>query len=177
VVDAADAEARRSSAEVARGQIAAADVIVLSKTDRAADTSVAEAEVRAVNPAVNCVPARHGEVDAKNILAAEPHPERVFQPVRHSGAIRSFAMKFEKPVPRALLQHFLSTLVELRGADLLRVKGVVPVEEGLVLVQGVRHVFDRLRPVSSGEPALVFITNGVGEQDIEALWRAMKGLS
>jgi hypothetical protein len=54
---------------------------------------------------------------------------------------------------------------------------VVPLEGGgLVLVQGVRHVFDRLRPVARGEPALVFITRQVGKNEIEALWRAMAGL-
>jgi G3E family GTPase len=76
-----------------------------------------------------------------------------------------------------LLQRFLSTLVDLRGADLLRVKGFVPVEDGLVAVQGVRHVFDRLRAVAAGEPALVFITNGVEHAEVRALWLAMKGLS
>jgi len=57
------------------------------------------------------------------------------------------------------------------------VKGFVPVEDGLVAVQGVRHVFDRLRKVERGEPALVFITNGVEQVDVQALWNAMKGLS
>ena len=99
----------------------------------------------------------------------------------HNSAIRSFALRFDQPVRRELLQRFLSTLVELRGADLLRVKGFVPVEEGLVAVQGVRHVFDRLRPASpsqaGGEPALVFITNGVELAEVRALWLAMKGLS
>jgi len=71
----------------------------------------------------------------------------------------------------------LATLIELRGADLLRVKGFVPVESGLVAVQGVRHVFDRLRPVERGEPALVFITNGVSQGEVQALWQAMKGLA
>jgi len=82
-----------------------------------------------------------------------------------------------EPVRRALLQQFMSTLIELRGADLLRVKGFVPVESGLVAVQGVRHVFDRLRPVERGEPALVFITNGVSQGEVQALWQAMKGLA
>ena len=77
---------------------------------------------------------------------------------------------------RALLQHFLSTLVELRGADLLRVKGFVPVEEGLVLVQGVRHVFDRLRRVEKGEAALVFITKSIEKAEVVALWKAILGL-
>jgi hypothetical protein len=51
------------------------------------------------------------------------------------------------------------------------------VEEGLVAVQGVRHVFDRLRQAERGQPALVFITNGIEQRELEALWNAMKGLS
>ena len=178
VVDAFDIQSRKISADIARAQIAAADVVVLSKVDRASDFSGIEAEIRALNPAVECIPAQHGIVDPKAILEAKPGTERVFRPALHSGAIRSFSMKFDKPARRALLQQFLSTLVELRGKDLLRVKGIVALEEGFVLVQGVRHVFDRFRAVpAAGEPALVFITNGVEENEVQALWNAMKGLS
>jgi G3E family GTPase len=177
VVDAFDLQSRQASAAIARAQIASADVVVLSKVDRAADAAAAEAEVRGVNPAVECIPASYGEVDARMILQAQPGTEPVFAaPPAHASSIRSFALKFEQPVRRALLQQFLATLVELRGADLLRVKGIVPVEDGLVLVQGVRHVFDRFRPVAAGAPALVFITNGVEKRDVEALWRALKAL-
>ncbi|HZO04586.1 MAG TPA: GTP-binding protein [Burkholderiales bacterium] len=182
VVDAFDLESRKASAGIARAQIAAADVVVLSKVDRAAGTAGAEAEVRGVNPAVECIPAQHGAVESGRLLQASPKtaPVLAAQP-QHASGIRSFALRFEKPVPRPLLQHFLDTLIQLRGADLLRVKGVVPVEDGLVLVQGVRHVFDRLRPASPsaqrGEPALVFITNGVERREVEALWQAMKGLA
>jgi G3E family GTPase len=95
----------------------------------------------------------------------------------HRGAVRSFALRFDRPVRRELLQRFIATLVELRGADLLRVKGIVPVEHGFVLVQGVRHVFDRFRQVDRGEPALVFITHRIEESEVQALWDAMKGLS
>lgn len=177
VVDAADPEARKASMGIARSQIAAADVVVLSKADRAKDFAPVEAEIRALNPAVECIPARFGKVEAKRLLDAKPGTDQVFCAAAHDSAIRSFSMRFEQPVLKALLQHFLATLVELRGKDLLRVKGVVPVEEGLVLVQGVRHVFDRLRPVAKGEAGLVFITNGVEQREVEALWHAMKGLS
>jgi G3E family GTPase len=177
VVDAADAQSRKASIEIARGQIAAADLVVLSKADRAHDVRIAEAEVRALNPGVRCIPAEHGEIDASLILEARTGTDPVFRPVTHSGAIRSFAMGFEKPVRRELLQQFIATLVELRGKDLLRVKGIVPVEDGFVLVQGVRHVFDRLRPAAGGEPALVFVTNGVERAEIEGLWQAMVRLS
>ena len=66
--------------------------------------------------------------------------------------------------------------MDLRGPDLLRVKGFVPVEAGMVGIQGVRHVFDKMRPVEGGEPALVFITNGVEKSEVEALWQAMRRL-
>ena len=176
VVDAADADARQASADIARSQIAAADVVVLSKTDRAADLSSTKEEILSLNPAVECIPSRFGDVDARLLLETR-NGQKAFAAAQHSGAIRSFSMQFERPVRRALLQHFIATLVELRGRDLLRVKGFVPVEDGLVAVQGVRHVFDRLRKVERGEPALVFITNGVEQSDVQALWNAMKGLS
>ncbi|HEV2431913.1 MAG TPA: GTP-binding protein [Burkholderiales bacterium] len=177
VVDAADAAARSMSPEIARGQIAAADLVVLSKIDRAVNAAEAEAEVYALNPGVQCIAARYGEVDAGAILEVHPTRTPIVRPVTHSGAICSFVLNFESSVPRALLEHFIATLVELRGADLLRVKGFVPVEEGLVAVQGVRHVFDRLRRVERGEPVLIFITNGIEKKEVEALWLAMKGLS
>jgi len=178
VVDACHAESRKVSPEIARAQIAAADVVVLSKMDRASDAASAEAEVRDVNPAVKCIRARFGEVDPEALFEAKTGTDHVFSAAAtHSSAIRSFALKFEQPVRRELLQQFISTLVDLRGADLLRVKGIVPVEEGgFVLVQGVRHVFDRFRPLDRGGPALVFITNGVEKSEIEALWRAMSRL-
>ena len=176
VVDAFDLQARKASADIARSQIAAADVVVLSKVDRAGGAE-AEAEVRSINPAVTCIRAEFGDVDPALLLEAKTGTHPVFPNIPiHNSAIRSFALRFDQPVRRALLQQFLSTLIDLRGADLLRVKGFVPVEEGLVAVQGVRHVFDRLRPVERGEPALVFITNGLGQREVEALWRALSAL-
>ena len=178
VVDAADTAARSISPEIARSQIAAADLVVLSKIDRAANTAEAEAEVRALNPGVQCIAARYGEVDPGAILEVHSSRQPIVRPAAHSGAMRSFVLRFESPVPRALLEQFIATLVELRGADLLRVKGVVALKEGgSVLVQGVRHVFDRLRAVERGEPLVVFVTNGIEKKEVEALWLAMKGLS
>lgn len=177
VVDAFDIQSRKISAGIAQAQIAAADVVVLSKVDRASDTTGVQREVRELNPTVRCIPAQYGDADPQAILEAKPGTDHVFSAhPGHASPIRSFALRFDQSVRRGLLQHFISTLVELRGADLLRVKGIVPVEGGLVLVQGVRHVFDRFRPVAAGEPALVFITNGVEKTEVDALWRALSGL-
>jgi G3E family GTPase len=177
VVDASDAGSRKLSGDIARAQITAADVVVLSKVDRAADTSNAEAEVRELNAGVACIRASFGAVDPAALLQVQAGSHSFSQTPAHNSAIRSFALRFDQPVRRELLQQFIATLVDLRGADLLRVKGFVPVESGLVAVQGVRHVFDRFRPAARGEPALVFITNGVERAEVEALWLAMKGLA
>jgi len=175
VVDAADAGGRKVSGEIARAQIAAADVVVLSKVDRG-DPARAEAEVRDLNEGVTCIRASFGDVDPVELLQVKPGTHSFSGAPTHNSAIRSFALRFEQPVRRELLQQFISTLIDLRGPDLLRVKGFVPLESGMVAIQGVRHVFDRLRPVEDGEPALVFITNGVEKSEVEALWQAMRRL-
>jgi G3E family GTPase len=176
VVDAFDPGSRKISAEIACAQIAAADIVVLSKVDRG-DAARAEAEVRDLNGGVRCIRATFGDVDVHELLQTKTGTDHVFSPApAHNSAIRSFALRFDQPVRRDLLQQFLSTLIDLRGPDLLRVKGFVPLESGMVAVQGVRHVFDRMRPVDRGEPALVFITNGVEKSEVEALWQAMRRL-
>ena len=76
VVDAADFESRKLSSEIARAQIVAADVVVLSKVDRAADTSSTEAEVRELNAGVTCMRAQFGDVDPAALLQVTPGKTR-----------------------------------------------------------------------------------------------------
>ncbi|HEX2198490.1 MAG TPA: GTP-binding protein [Burkholderiales bacterium] len=174
VVDAADAGGRAAAPAIARAQIAAADVVVLSKTDRAIDPSIAKDEIHSINSRAALIEARFGELDPALLKSGTDH---VFPAAAHPAGIRSFALQFDQPVERALLERFLAVLVDLRGADLLRVKGVVALDNGeRVLVQGVRHVFDRLRPVEMPATGLVFITQVFGKEEIEALWRAMSKL-
>lgn len=177
VVDAADREARRSGGGVAEAQIAAADVVVLSKADRATDFQAVEAEVRSLNPAARQVRARFGEIDPELFSASAG--ERAFHAqAAHPAGIRTFVLPITTPVAQDLLERFLSVLVDLRGADLMRVKGVVALDDGeFVAVQGVRHVFDRLRRVSpAAATGLVFITRALEEHEVRALWQAMSNL-
>jgi G3E family GTPase len=181
VVDAADPENRRSGLDIARAQIAAADVIVLSKADRASDLALVTDEVVSINPQAHRVPSRFGDVDPA--LLHKSRTDHVFShTAAHPAGIHSFFFRFEKAVEKELLEHFLAVLVDLRGADLLRVKGIVGVERGAhVAVQGVRHVFDRLRPIApAAHTGLVFIVRNIEEREIRALWRAicdLKGVS
>jgi G3E family GTPase len=176
LVDAADSENRKLGSEIARAQIAAADVLVLSKTDRTLDLSAVEAEVRAINPQAACIAAKFGDVDPA--ILQKSGTDHVFSSTGiHPAGVHSFSLRFEKPVPRELLERFLTVLVDLRGADLMRVKGIVSLKGGeYVAVQGVRHVFDRLRPVAKSETGLVFITKGVEKGEVDALWHAMSKL-
>jgi predicted glutamine amidotransferase len=152
------------------------DVIVLSKTDRASDLSTVTEEVSALNPQAERVPARFGDVDPAILQRAAKEPV-LSTAAAHRSGIRSFVLRFGKRVPKDLLERFLAVLVELRGSDLLRVKGIVALEGGeSIAVQGVRHVFDRLRPVSGAETGLVFITRQIERREIEALWEAMSTL-
>jgi G3E family GTPase len=177
VVDAADAANRKAGQAIAKAQIAAADVIVLSKTDRTADLSSVTEEVTQINPQARRVPARFGDIDPA--ILQKTGTDHVFSSAAaHASAIESFVLTFPGPVSRALLERFLAVLVDLRGADLLRVKGVVALDSGEhVAVQGVRHVFDRLRPIShASATGLVFIAQNMEKRGVEALWQAMSSL-
>jgi G3E family GTPase len=176
VVDAADPDARRFGRQVAQAQIAAADVAVLSKADRATDLRAVEAEVQALNPSASQVAARFGDVDPALFETTGKAPA-VVAAAAHSSDIQSFVLPIARPVARELLERFLAVLVDLRGADLMRVKGIVALDDGqCAAVQGVRHVFDRLRPVRGAPTGLVFITRAVEEGEVRALWQAMSNL-
>ena len=177
VVDAADAGNRSLGGDVARAQIAAADVVVLSKTDRAGELSAVEAEVDSINPQARRIPACFGDLDASSLTRSGTDPV-FFKTSAHAHGVSSFVLDFPRPVGKDLLERFLALLVDLRGADLMRVKGVVTLETGeAVLVQGVRHVFDRLRPLPGAQrTGLVFITRHVPEREVRSLWQAMSNL-
>ena len=177
VVDAAESGNRNLDLDIAKSQIAAADVVVLSKTDRAVDFSPLERVIQAINPHARRIPARFGNVDPALLEKSGTDP--VFSSVaHHDRGIHTFVLKFDPPPRKDLLERFLALLVELRGADLLRVKGIVALNDGEhVAVQGVRHVFDRLRPIANRpSTGLVFITQNMSEGDVVALWQAMTSL-
>jgi G3E family GTPase len=136
-----------------------------------------ENEIRALNPHARRLPARFGDVDPALLEKSGADP--VFSPLaHHDHGIHSFVLGFDRPPRKDLLERFLALLVELRGADLLRVKGIVALAGGEhVAVQGVRHVFDRLRPIENRpSTGLVFITRNMAERDVQALWHAMFSL-
>lgn len=96
----------------------------------------------------------------------------------HDSAIRTLSLRFEQPFTWNAFSAALELLANLRGPDLLRVKGIVNVDGKPVVVQGVQHVFhepvelDRW-PSEDHGTRLVFITRNIPAEVIRNLLSAV----
>jgi G3E family GTPase len=102
----------------------------------------------------------------------------------HSDGILRFVMTEEEPLDFNAFARFMETLMALRGADLLRVKGFLNIAgcRGPVLVQVVQHLSHppvelASWPDQSRVSRLVFITRGVPEQQVRDLFAAVQALA
>ncbi len=199
LVDPTNAAARDAAAEIATRQLAAADLVVLSKHDRAtpAQLQAARTWIDRVNGAARVQTAEHGRTDLQVLVRPTPVLAREAAPsaddegsylgrhlVPHPHDVGSFVLRLPEPVPRELFALFLQTLVRLRGPDLLRVKGFVRYQQAVapVLVQGVCHVFDAEVDLTTRQTlppgsALVFIARGLVLDHVQALWQSLAALS
>ena len=173
----------------ARQQVTLADTIVVSKTDLSAP-DVREALVlrlRALNPRARIVTAIEGRTDAAIFAATEADPifqaEAIAQ-TTHSDGIGSFTLTFGNPLPWAVVARTMDTLLALRGGDILRAKGLLAIEgcTGPVVVQFVQHLAHppaelQAWPDADRRSRLVFITRGIVEADVRALFEAVSTLA
>jgi len=102
-------------------------------------------------------------------------------PNRHDDRIRAFCVTRGEPVSGLAFSLFLELLVANRGADLLRVKGIVAVAERPetpAVIHGVQHLFHPVTwleawPGEDRRSRLVFITRDVPQAWIEKLLDAL----
>ena len=186
VVDAVTgADTLEWSAE-ARRQAILADRLIVTKTDIAGDSALSTltSRLRALNPGAEILEAVNGEID----------PQRLIQPVSdqrnpfvaeatHSDGIGSFVLTEETPMPWAVFARSMDTLMQLRGPDLLRVKGFLDVEgcKGPVLVQFVQHLAHppvelEAWPDTNRQSRVVFITRNISEHQVRTLVQAIRAL-
>jgi G3E family GTPase len=167
VVDTVHGEGTLERHPEARRQVALADHLLLSKTDLAQPSEALSARVGALNPE-----ARQGSTAdvSPEMLFAGTTPEReVSADARHSDGISSFVLRRDRPVPALALTLLLEALAEHCGARLLRMKGLVDIEEmpgQPAVIHGVQHVFAPPEfldcwPSSDTTTRIVFITQGV----------------
>ena len=170
-------------------QIAAADKIVVTKTDAAEPDAVRGllSRLGAINPSARVIEAAFGETDADELFrpdGAVSHAVPTAPPgePHDVGETHSVSLTFEGAVDWTAFGIWLSMLLHARGEDVLRVKGLLDVgERGPVVVNGVQHTIhppehlDRW-PDEDRRSRIVFITKGIRPEELLGSLEAFRGL-
>jgi G3E family GTPase len=187
VVDAVSGEGNLASAAEARKQVILADRLVISKTDLAEPAAVEQLTrcLQQLNP--------RGTIDVA--VAGALDPDRVIAPVsaersgfvaeaEHSDGIESFVLEFDSPIEWPTFSRAMETLTALRGADLLRIKGLLNIAgcRGPIVIQYVQHLAHppvelESWPDPSRPSRVVFITRNVPERQVHDLFAAVRALA
>jgi G3E family GTPase len=184
VVDAVNGLRSLDEFAEARAQVILADRIALTKTDLS-DADQLTGRLQALNPRAGIVTARHGALDPACLLGAPLAGDRQFlAEAAHTDGITSFVLRESVPLAWEPFSRFMETLTALRGADLLRVKGLLNVAgaKGPVVVQFVQHLAHspvELAEWPDGERGsrLVFITRNVSDKSVRDLFEAVRALA
>ena len=101
-----------------------------------------------------------------------------------SEGIRNFVLTEDVPLDWDAFSRFMTTLMALRGADLLQAKGLLNVAgcRGPVVVEVLQHLAHRpvelqVWPDDDRTSRLVFTTRGIEEQAVRDLFGAVRALS
>ena len=204
-VDAVNGEFHLDRNPESTRQAAAADVIVLTKTDIAKTDAVhtLRTRLRSINPSARIIEAPLGEVDPEELFSpaanwslssshgvpdldtngSAPAPENLAAgDARHVSSIHSTSLTFDGPVDWTAFGIWFSMLLHARGEDVLRVKGLVDVgEAGPVLLNGVQHVVHPPEhlgewPDEDRRSRIVFITRGVRSEELIASLEAFRSI-
>ncbi len=177
VVDPLHGEATLDRYPEARRQVALADRLVFSKTDLAAPGRSLLDRIGVLNPLAprslsrDATPAAlFAGADpmaraARLTLPADPGAASPFARARHSDGIETHAFRRARPLPALALTLWLQALTEHCGDRLIRMKGLIAIEEmpgQPAVVHGVQHVFSPPEflerwPSADTETRLVFI--------------------
>ncbi|HYW59222.1 MAG TPA: GTP-binding protein [Xanthobacteraceae bacterium] len=191
VIAAADGIKTVAKFAEARRQIMLADRIVISKTDIADDDAVdaLTGRLRELNPRARVIAADYGRLDPGWIAdAASARDGAAFlaeaAEVEHTDKVRSFTLTENAPIAWEPFARAMETLIALRGADLLRAKGLINVAgcKGPVVVQFVQHIAHppvELAAWPDGERTsrIVFITRDLGEREVKDLLAAVRAVA
>ncbi|MGH3092517.1 MAG: CobW family GTP-binding protein [Gaiellaceae bacterium] len=159
-------------------QVVVADRLVVTKTDVADRGEVARLEerLRALNPAAEVLEVSFGEVEPAVLLAAgngDPRELRISKEPAHGGDLQPFVLFLERPVDWTAFGIWLTMLLQARGNDVLRVKGLLNVGgPGPVVLNGVQHVVhppEHLEawPDEDRRSRIVFIARGIAKREVE----------
>jgi G3E family GTPase len=206
LVDAVNGPDQLNTQPEAAKQVAVADLLVITKEDLAqpADVRVLTDALRDINGNAAVRHTSMGQIEPAELTglgltsarsresalrflgtAFDQAPAQGGQgsylaeraPSRHAG-IDTLVLRFDTPFTWETFAAAMDMLISLRGADLLRVKGIVNVEGEPVVVQAVQHIMhppvtlDKWPSEDLGS-RLVFITRNIKAAAIRALFDAV----
>jgi len=190
-------------------QAAVADRLLLTKTDlvTASEENALRARLADINPAAPIISVLHGDVDPAHLfdagvydpatksedvrswLQAEAydhhhHHGHAHDVNRHGDRIHATCLTFDTPLDAESFERWLDLLMRIRGADLLRVKGIIHLagEARPAVIHGVQHVFHPpvlldAWPSQDRRSRIVFITRDISGDDLRAMLPLMEGFS
>jgi G3E family GTPase len=186
VIDAVAGATNLETAAEARKQVILADRLVISKSDLAAPGAVERlsARLQSLNPRATIDIAVAGALDADRVIAPVAAERSGFvAEAEHSDGIVSFVIEIAEPIEWPTFSQAMETLTALRGADLLRVKGLLNVTgcRGPVVVQYVQHLAHPPLELDSWPDSfrgsrVVFITRNIAERHVRDLFAAVCAL-
>ncbi len=186
VVDAKHIQQHWDSDE-AQEQIAFADVVLLNKVDLVTPTELDELEqkIRDMNALVKIYRTQNSELDMDSVLgvrafdldrALEIDPDFLGEDAHeHDESVYSLAFVEEGALNRDKLERWMSNLLETKGPDIFRMKGILNIagEDNRFVFQGVHMIFDGKperpwKPTDSRRSELVFIGRNLDEAELRA---------
>jgi G3E family GTPase len=187
LVDAVNGDGVLDTAAEARKQVILADRLIISKTDLASPATVERLTQRLqqLNPRATIDIAVNGELDPRRVVEPAAGERGGFiAEAAHSDGITSFVVEQDNPIAWLTFARTMETLIALRGADLLRVKGILNVAgcKGPVVVQYVQHLAHppvelEVWPDQNRKSRVVFITRDIPERSVRDLFAAVRTLA
>lgn len=183
LVDAVFGETTLADHAEAREQVALADLVLVSKEDLKPLSARLHGAIRGLNPTARLRSAV--DVTADTLFGSAPveRLDRLTQPaVGGHRAIETFTLVRDQPLPALALTLLLQAIAEHCGSRLLRLKGMVALEEmpgRPAVIHGVRHVFsapeflDRW-PSADQTTRIVFIGQGIPRYFVHRLLSAIE---
>ncbi len=159
-------------------QAAVADTLVVTKTDLAGARPLEERLAR-LNPAAEIVEARNGDVEPGRLFGRRQRDPRDLDfaagPHEHDhGGVRAFSLFLDEELDWTAFGIWLTMLLQSRGEDVLRVKGLLNVGgAGPLVLNGVQHVIHPpvhldAWPDDDHRSRIVFIGRGVTGEELAA---------
>ncbi|MFB5662507.1 CobW family GTP-binding protein [Alteribacillus sp. HJP-4] len=160
VVDSKHITKHLDSHDEAQEQIAFADMIILNKSDLLSNAEITALEKRLIhiNPAAKRMNAHYCQINLRSILGIysfdvnrkleiDPHFLEDHHHHHHDDQVTSVAFKEERPLDLEKVEKWMGYLVQEKGEDLLRYKGILHIDK-----MDQRIVFQGLHMLFSGSP-------------------------